>query len=115
MGKRIVILLAVMGLMMALVAGVAFAVVKTGDNGPNVLNGTAENDTLRGLGGNDRLDGRGDSDRLFGGGGNDVIRGREVGEQDGDRIDCGPGRDTVITDNSTEDIILGNCEVIQRG
>lgn len=108
-------MLAVMGLMLASIVGVAVATVKTGTNGPDALVGTAENDTLRGLGGNDVLDGRGDDDRLFGGEGNDLIRARESGRQDGDVVNCGPGRDTVITDNSTEDIIQANCEVIRRG
>ena len=79
MGK-VAILLTVMGLMVMAFAGVALAVTKTGDAGPNRLVGTAENDTLRGLGGADELIGRGDSgdsDRLFGGsGGRTQRRGR---------------------------------------
>jgi hypothetical protein len=30
-------------------------------------------------------------------------------------VDCGRGRDTVLTDNPTEDRIANNCEVIKRG
>ena len=30
-------------------------------------------------------------------------------------VDCGSGRDTVLTDNTTEDTILANCEVVRRG
>jgi hypothetical protein len=30
-------------------------------------------------------------------------------------VDCGRGRDTVLTDNTTEDTILANCEVVRRG
>lgn len=114
MGK-VAILLTVMGLMVMAFAGVALAVTKTGDAGPNRLVGIAENDTLRGLGGADELIGRGDSDRLFGERGRDLINARERGEAEDDRVDCGAGRDRVLTDNTTEDTILANCEVIKRG
>ena len=115
MTRNIAVLLAVMGLMVVLFAGAALAVVRVGDAGPDRLVGTAENDTLRGRGGADELIGRGDSDRLFGGRGNDLIRARERGEAEDDRVDCGAGRDRVLTDNTTEDTILSNCEVIRRG
>ena len=114
MTRKVAILLAVMGLMVMAFAGVALAVTKTGDAGPNRLVGTAENDTLRGLGGADELIGRGDSDRLFGGSGRDLINARERGEAEDDLVDCGPGRDTVLTDNTTEDTVLANCEVVRR-
>jgi Ca2+-binding RTX toxin-like protein len=113
--RRVAILLAVMGLMVVLFAGAALAVVRVGDAGPNRLVGTAENDTLRGLGGADTLIGRGDSDRLFGGSGGDLINARERGRAEDDLVDCGAGRDTVLTDNTTEDTIRANCEVIRRG
>jgi Ca2+-binding RTX toxin-like protein len=113
--RRVAVLLAVMGLMVVLFAGAALAVVRVGDAGPNRLVGTAENDTLRGLGGADTLIGRGDSDRLFGGSGGDLINARERGRAEDDLVDCGAGRDTVLTDNTTEDTIRANCEVIRRG
>jgi Ca2+-binding RTX toxin-like protein len=115
MTRKVAIMLAVMGLMVMAFAGVALAVTKTGDAGSNRLVGIAENDTLRGLGGADELIGRGDSDRLFGGGGRDLINARERGEAEEDHVDCGPGRDKVLTDNTTEDTILANCEVVRRG
>jgi Ca2+-binding RTX toxin-like protein len=115
MTRKVAIMPAVMGFMVMAFAGVALAVTKTGDAGPNRLVGTAENDTLRGLGGADELIGRGDSDRLFGGGGRDLINARERGEAEEDHVDCGPGRDKVLTDNTTEDTILANCEVVRRG
>jgi Ca2+-binding RTX toxin-like protein len=115
MMKRLTILLVVMGLMLTVAAGVAFAAVRIGTNGPDRLVGTAQNDLLRGRGGNDLLVGRGDSDRLFGGPGNDRINARERGRAEGDLVDCGRGRDVVLTDNTTEDRILANCEVVRRG
>jgi Ca2+-binding RTX toxin-like protein len=115
MTRKLAVLLALMGLMVMAFAGVALAMTKTGDAGPNRLVGTAENDTLRGLGGADTLIGRGDSDRLFGGSGGDLINARERGRAEDDLVDCGAGRDTVLTDNTTEDTIRANCEVIRTG
>ena len=115
MTRRMAVLIAVMGLTVMAFAGTALAVVRTGDAGPNRLVGTAENDTLKGLSGADTLIGRGDSDLLVGGRGRDLINARERGRAEDDRIDCGPGRDKVLTDNTTEDTIARNCEVIRRG
>jgi Ca2+-binding RTX toxin-like protein len=115
MTKRIAVLIAVMGLMVVVFAGAAFAVTKVGNAGPNRLVGTAENDTLKGRAGADTLIGKGDSDVLVGGRGNDQINARERGEAEDDRVDCGRGRDTVLTDNTTEDSIANNCEVVKRG
>jgi len=108
-------LVAVMALMVMMFAGVAFAAVKVGDAGPNRLVGTAENDTLKGRAGADTIIGKGDSDRLFGGRGRDHINARERGRAEDDLVDCGRGRDTVLTDNTTEDRIANNCEVVRRG
>jgi Ca2+-binding RTX toxin-like protein len=113
--RKMAILLAVIGLMLALFAGTALAVVRVGNDGPNRLVGTAENDTLRGHGGADTIIGKGDSDRLYGGRGRDHINARERGRAEDDLVDCGRGRDTVLTDNTTEDRIRGDCEVVRRG
>jgi len=115
MAKRLAVLVAVVGLMMMVFAGAAFAATRFGDAGPNRLVGTAENDVLKGRAGADTLIGRGDSDLLVGGRGNDQINARESGRAEDDRVDCGPGRDTVLTDNTTEDSIASNCEVVKRG
>ena len=115
MTKRTATLIAVMGLMVMMFAGVAFAAVKIGNDGPNRLVGTAENDTLKGRGGSDTLIGRGDSDLLVGGRGNDQINARERGRAEDDRVDCGRGHDTVLTDDTTEDHIASNCEIVKRG
>jgi Ca2+-binding RTX toxin-like protein len=115
MTRRMAILIAIMGLMVMMFAGVAFAAVKIGDAGSNRLVGTAENDTLKGRAGADTLIGKGDSDRLYGGRGGDHINARERGRAEDDLVDCGRGRDTVLTDNTTEDRIADNCEVVKRG
>jgi Ca2+-binding RTX toxin-like protein len=115
MMKRMAVLIAVVGLMVVVFAGAAFAVTRIGDAGHNRLVGTAENDTLKGQGGPDTLIGRGDSDLLVGGRGNDRINARERGRAEDDHVDCGRGRDTVLTDNTTEDVIEKNCEVVKPG
>jgi Ca2+-binding RTX toxin-like protein len=113
--RRMAILVAVVGLMVVAFAGTALAVAKVGNAGPNTLVGTAENDTLKGRNGADTIVGKGDSDRLYGGRGADHINSRERGRTDDDLVDCGRGRDTVLTDNTTEDTISSNCEVVRRG
>ena len=113
--RRMPIFVAVVGLMLFLFAGTALAVVKVGNAGPNRLVGTAENDTLRGRGGADTIIGKGDSDRLYGGRGRDRINARERGRAEDDLVDCGPGRDTALTGNTTEDRIRADCEVVRRG
>ena len=115
MTRRTAILVAVVGLMVMACAGTALAVVKVGNAVPNTLVGTAENDTLNGRSGADTITGKGDSDRLYGGRGGDHFKARERGRVEDDLVDCGRGRDTVLTDNTTEDRILSNCEVVRRG
>ena len=113
--RKMILVFTVAAMMVALSAGAALALNLTGDNGPDRLVGTAENDTLRGLGGRDTLVGRGDSDRLFGGGGNDFINATDPGRPEGDRVNCGSGFDRVLVDPSTEDIVMGNCERVVVG
>ena len=115
MTRRVTILVVVVGLLVMAFAGAAFAIVRVGDAGPDRLVGTAENDTLKGRDGADTLIGKGDSDRLYGGRGRDHINARERGRAEDDLVDCGRGRDTVLTDNTTEDRIASNCEIVRRG
>src|SRR5215211_5640032 len=102
MTRKIAVLFAVVGLMVIAFAGVALAMTKAGDAGPNRLVGSAENDTLRGRSGADTLIGRCASYRLFGGSGGDLINARERGEAEGDLVDCGPGRVSVKDKATTE-------------
>jgi Ca2+-binding RTX toxin-like protein len=111
MMRRVAILLAVMGIMLALFAGVALAKTIVGTDGSNTLIGTRQDDVIRGLGGGDTIEGRGDKDALFGGAGRDVIRARD-GERD--RIDCGPGHDEVFADPDNEDAVAADCEVVRK-
>ncbi|MDB5552919.1 MAG: hypothetical protein JWL86_2903 [Rhizobium sp.] len=99
---------------------------KKGDNGNDVLNGTAGNDILSGLGGNDvlkglngidtllggdgndRLDGGAGDDELLGGKGNDLFLPGGAGSG-ADAMDGGPGIDTVSYANfsTTVGVSLG--------
>lgn len=106
--KRVAIILMFVALGVMVSAAVAVAVVKNGNDGPNRLVGTAENDYLNGHRGNDVVIGRADSDRLFGGRGNDRIDARDP-RPEGDLVGCGRGNDRAVIDPSTEDRVRG-CE-----
>lgn len=112
--RKVAILIAAMGIMVAAFAGVAVAKTILGTSGPDTLVGTSENDTIRGFGGADNITGRGDSDRLFGGGGNDFIDARDP-RPEGDQVDCGAGFDKVLVDQGTEDVVANNCERVSVG
>jgi len=73
------------------------------------LRGTALRDLLHGLAGDDRIAGRGGEDDLFAGPGNDVLLARDGRV---DRVDCGPGRDSVIAD--PRDRVARSCERVSR-
>ncbi|MBL8905229.1 MAG: cadherin-like domain-containing protein, partial [Rhizobiales bacterium] len=66
----------------------------TGDENPNVLNGTAAVDVISGLEGADIITGNGDDDILIGGEGADTYV-----------WNVGDGNDTIIGDNLSQDII----------
>jgi Ca2+-binding RTX toxin-like protein len=81
-----------------------------GDAGRDVLAGGPGNDQLLGGGGSDRLMGGRGADVFLGGGGNDSISARDGR---GERISCGPGRDTVVADRG--DGVSRDCERVSRG
>ncbi|HEY9347749.1 MAG TPA: calcium-binding protein, partial [Inquilinus sp.] len=74
-----------------------------GDDNPNVLTGTPDNDEINGFGGDDVLDG-GDSgdDVLNGGDGNDVLHGDDSswGSQGNDLLHGGAGADSLYGNGS---------------
>jgi hypothetical protein len=105
----------------------ACSVTRTGSSKADVLRGTAAGDRILGKGGNDRILGKSGRDCLLGGTGNDKITGGPqadrisagagndlVAAKDGvrDRINCGPGRDTVIADK--KDKVSRTCEAVRR-
>ena len=86
-----------------------------GGGGRDLIKGSGSRDRLRGGGGGDALRGGTGRDRIVtgggkdvvvGGGGNDLIRVRGGGV---DRVDCGPGRDTVSYSKHVDK--LRRCEI----
>jgi Ca2+-binding RTX toxin-like protein len=73
--RRVALVLAAIMLTLLVASGVALAVNKVGDNGPNTLRGTNEGDNLVGQGGNDDIFGLGGRDAVVGGAGRDVMQG----------------------------------------
>jgi hypothetical protein len=96
--RRVVLMMAAIGLALLLASGVALALNKTGTDGPNILSGTNESDKLLGRGGKDILLGLGGKDNLRGEKGNDVARG-DVGS---DKIVGARGNDLLIDGPRTE-------------
>jgi len=100
---------------------------RSGTRKADVLRGTAASDRLLGKAGNDKILGKGGDDCLLGGAGNDRIKGGPgadrisggtgkdtIRSKDGikDRVVCGAGRDTVISDR--KDTVARSCERIRR-
>jgi len=101
--RRGVLLLASMLVMLVVVGGVAWAVTKIGDDGPNKIKGSNGSDKIHGLRGNDELDGQGGSDRIWGDNGNDrLIDGGLRTDQATDKLYGGKGNDTLITRNKPQ-------------
>ena len=83
-----------------------------GRGGGDTIEGGNGNDTINGGGGNDTIDDFGnvpDVDTITGGKGNDTIDVREGDPNDAqDKVDCGPGTDTIFFDATDLRI---NCEI----
>ncbi|ARQ01301.1 5'-nucleotidase C-terminal domain-containing protein [Pseudorhodoplanes sinuspersici] len=92
---------------------VAEGALITGDNGDNVLDGTANADTIDGKGGEDRIDGLAGDDRLFGGAGDDLIEGGEGNDYidggDDDDVIFGDAGDDILICGLGNDVIKGNA------
>jgi Ca2+-binding RTX toxin-like protein len=107
--RRIALIIGVLVLTGALVAGISAATMKTINGTPknDVLTGTPRSDTLNGRAGNDKLLGKAGNDILIGGAGNDLL----VGGPGQDKLGCGPGRDTAIADST--DTVGSDCEAVK--
>jgi Ca2+-binding RTX toxin-like protein len=64
MFRRVTLLAAVVAILCVAVAGTAWAITRTGTNGPDNLVGTLGSDELYGLAGADTLNGRAGEDRI---------------------------------------------------
>jgi Ca2+-binding RTX toxin-like protein len=102
MSKRMTIMVAIVALMVAMFATVAYAATIHGTNANDSLYETPQNDQMSGRGGNDFLDAvvyDGDIDKLDGGGGSDELNADEAGTGDPlDVLDGGKGDDSCYGD-----------------
>jgi Ca2+-binding RTX toxin-like protein len=100
--KRATLMAVVVGLLLALTAGVAVAREINGTSRSETLRGTSNADTISGRGGNDVIRGRAGNDELKGGDGKDRVYGmggndKVAGDFGDDPIlRGGPGNDTVV-------------------
>lgn len=106
MRLRPAIVVALGGLVLALLAGSASAKTIRGTPRNDTLRGTAAADVLYGGGGKDKLYGRAGNDRLLGGPGNDLL----VGGAGVDTLSCGSGQDTARADS--KDKVARDCELV---
>jgi Ca2+-binding RTX toxin-like protein len=94
------------------ITGSVVADTINGRAGGDTIDGGNGNDTINGSGGNDTIIDVGnvpDIDTITGGKGNDVIDVREGALNDAqDKVDCGPGTDTVFFDATD---LRTNCEI----
>lgn len=81
-----------------------------GNNGNNVLNGTAGADRIRADGGNDTVNGRGGNDQVEGDDGND----RLFGGAGNDTVDGGQGNDILTGGAGADQFRFGNNEGFDR-
>jgi Ca2+-binding RTX toxin-like protein len=137
MKRNVILALAVVAVALSMVGGVVLAKSITCTGGPcngtkradtitgsvvaDTINGRAGGDTIDGGNGNDTINGGGgndsitdigvvpDVDIVTGGKGNDIIDVREGDLNDEqDKVDCGPGTDTIFFDATD---LRANCEI----
>jgi Ca2+-binding RTX toxin-like protein len=137
MKRNVILALAVVAVALSMVGGVVLAKSITCTGGPcngtkradtitgsvvaDTINGRAGGDTIDGGNGNDSINGGGgndtitdigvvpDVDIITGGKGNDIIDVREGDLNDEqDKVDCGPGTDTIFFDATD---LRANCEI----
>ena len=117
--KRVVLLLAAMGVALALGSGVALAAVEIGTDGHDVMKGTEDEDVIHGGGSWDVISGMGDDDVLYGDEGSDSIHGgsfdldeifdgRRMVPDGEDKIFGGDGSDCVWG-GSEDDVLYGGA------
>ncbi|MBO9998613.1 MAG: trypsin-like serine protease [Cyanobacteria bacterium SID2] len=85
------------------------------NSGPNLITGTANDDTLAGNGGNDTIEGRGGNDILLGGRDDDVLNGEAgndamAGNLGADGLEGNEGDDTLLGGQDDDTLVggLGN-------
>ena len=128
--RRTGLLLVTVVLAMVLASGVVLAATVNGDAKSNKHVGTGGADTMRGFGGADSIYGRGGRDVMYGGDGQDRLYGGNgfdriyagagndfvsvIGDDAGDHVNCGPGKDTVNEQPGEQGPadVYEHCEII---
>jgi Ca2+-binding RTX toxin-like protein len=131
-GRRMILLAAVMLIALVAVGGVALAETLTGNDRDNRLIGSNQRDSISGGGGEDLIKGLRSRDSLNGGAGGDDIYAGPRNERARDTVvaargndfvkvfnrpsakdvvQCGEGRDRVIADSKD---VLSGCERVRR-
>ncbi|MEJ7841877.1 MAG: calcium-binding protein [Rubrobacter sp.] len=110
--RRLTLLTVLVGIVLAVSAGVAVAKNINGDNGPDNLRGTSGPDRINGRGGADTINALGGADELLGGSGNDKV----FGGKGADTATGGSGDDTVSGGEGGDTLTggIGNDEIEGR-
>ena len=100
MRRRVLLIMATMGLGVLLLSGVALADTIEGTSGPDDLIGTDSDDVIRASGGADYVSGLAAPDLLYAGAGNDTV----VGRDGNDDIYGNTGSDTLYGNHNNDTI-----------
>jgi hypothetical protein len=105
--RRLVLLTVLVGMMVAMTAGVALA---------KNISGTAKNDRLAGTSEADRINGKGGDDKVYGKGGDDFVQGASgddliTGSSGDDSLIAGLGRDQVQASGGDDTVKADNGDV----
>ena len=116
MGRKAILLLTSLAVMVVVSAGLALAAAITGTNGPDTLNGTQDADKIAGSAKGDTINGKAGNDQLFGDSGNDNVNGGPGADnvQGGTGTDTANGQDgdsdfVTVVDNDTNDTAIGGA------
>ena len=116
MGRKAILLLTSVAVMVVLSAGVALAAAIVGTNGPDNLQGTANgdkiagagaNDTIRGQAGNDQLSGDTGADDVFGDADRDIVQASTAGGADTGNGGEGDFDWVSVADRDANDLAVG--------
>lgn len=116
MGRKAILLLTSLAVMVVVSAGLALAANITGTKQPDTLTGTPDADKIAGSAKVDTINGEAGNDQLYGDSGNDIVNGGPGADnvQSGTGIDTANGQDgdsdfVSVVDNDTKDTASGGA------
>jgi Ca2+-binding RTX toxin-like protein len=117
MGRRAILLLTSLAVMVGVSAGLALGATIVGTNAANILQGTANPDKIAGAGGNDTISGLAGNDLLFGDSGSNTVNGgggRDIVFGDAGGASTANGKDgdrdwVSVADRDTRDLAVGGA------